>query len=49
MLHTTGNGMLDGAWNFSWDDCGVSNEEDSEVGEVTSFLCLVNNIQSEVV
>ena len=26
------------------DDCGVSNEEDPEVGEVTSFLCLVNNI-----
>ena len=43
-VDTSGNGMLDGVWNFSWDDCGVSNKEDPEVGEVTSFLCLVNNI-----
>ena len=33
----SGSEMLDGGWNFSWDDCGVSNEEeDAEVGEVMS-------------
>ena len=32
----SGSEMLDGGWNFSWDDCGVSNEENAEVGEVMS-------------
>ena len=31
------SGMLDGGWNFSWDDCGVS-VEDEEVGEVMSLV-----------
>ena len=34
----SGSGMLDGGWNFTWDDCGVSVEEDAEVGEVTSLV-----------
>ena len=29
-----GSGMLDGGWNFIWDDCGVPVEEDAEVGKV---------------
>ena len=29
--------MLDGGWNFSWYDCGVS-VEDEQVGEVMSLV-----------
>ena len=29
--------MLDGGWNFSWDDCAVP-VEDEEVGEVMSLV-----------
>ena len=32
------SGMQDGGWNFSWDDCWVSDEEDAEVGEVMSLV-----------
>ena len=34
----SGSGMLDGSWNFSWDDSRVSVEKDAEVGEVTSLV-----------
>ena len=44
-----GSGMLDGGWNFSWDDCGVSVEEDAEIGEVMSLVGLADEIWSEVV
>ena len=27
----SGSRMLDGGWNFSWDDCGVSVEKDAEL------------------
>ena len=30
----SGSVMLDGGWSCIWDDCGVSVEEDAEVGEV---------------
>ena len=42
------SGMLDGSWNFSWDDCGVSDKEDAEVGEVMSLVDLADDIWSEV-
>ena len=35
--------------NFSWDDCGVSDEEDLEVGEVMSLVGSADGIWSEVV
>ena len=41
--------MLDGGWNFIWDDCGVPVEEDAEVGEVMSLVGLADGIWSEVV
>ena len=25
----SGSGVLDGDWNFSWDDCGVSDKKDA--------------------
>ena len=34
---------------ISWDDCGVSDEEDIEGGEVMSLVGLVDDIWSEVV
>ena len=41
--------MLDGGWNFIWDDCGVPVEEDAEVGEVMSLIGLADGIRwSEV-
>ena len=45
----SGSGMLDGGWNFIWDDCGVPVEEDAEVGEVMSLIGLADGIWSEVV
>ena len=45
----SGSGMLDGGWNCIWDDCGVSVEEDAEVGEVMSLVGLADDIWSEVV
>ena len=45
----SGSGMLDGGWNCIWDDCGVSVEEDAEVGEVMSLIGLADYIWSEVV
>ena len=45
----SGSGMLDGGWNCIWDDCGVSVEEDAEVGEVMSLVGLTDEIWSEVV
>ena len=41
--------MVDGGWNCIWDDCGVSVEEDAEVGEVMSLVGLADGIWSEVV
>ena len=32
------SGMLDGGWNFSWDDCRVTVGEDAEFGEVMSLV-----------
>ena len=45
----SGSGMVDGGWNCIWDDCGVSNEEDAEVGEIMSLVGLADGIWSEVV
>ena len=45
----SGSWMLDGGWNFIWDDCGVPVEEDAEVGEVMSLVGLADGIWSEVV
>ena len=45
----SGSGMLDGGWNFTWGDCGVSVEEDAEVGEVMSLVGIAEDIWSEVV
>ena len=42
------SGMLDGGWNFIWDDCGVSVGEDVEVCEVMSLVGLEDGIWSEV-
>ena len=36
--------MLDGGWNFSWDDFWVSDSEDAEVGEVMSLVGLADGI-----
>ena len=44
----SGSGMLDGGWNFIWEDCGVLIEEDAEVGEVVSLVGLTDGIWSEV-
>ena len=43
------SGMLDEVWSFSWPDCGVSVEEDAEVGEIMSLVGLAEDIRSEVV
>ena len=48
-INRSGSGMLDDGWNFTWDDCRVSDEEDREVGEVMSFVGLADDIWSEVV
>ena len=45
----SGSGMLNGGWNFSWDDHGVSDEEDAEVGEVMNLVGLADGIWSKVV
>ena len=45
----SGSGMVDGGWNCIWDDCGVSDEEDAEIGEVMSLVGLADEIWSEVV
>ena len=45
----SGSGMLDGGWNFSWDDCALSDEEYTEVDEVMSLVGLADGIWSEVV
>ena len=34
----SGSGRIDCGWNFSWDECGVSDEEGREVGEVMSLV-----------
>ena len=44
-----GSWMLDGSWNFIWDDFGVTVKEDVEVGEVMSLIGLADGIWSEVV
>ena len=41
--------MLNDFWNFSWDNCGISDEEDTEVGEAMSLVGLAHNICSKVV
>ena len=43
------SGRLYYGWNFSWDECGVWDEEDSEVGEVMNLVGSVDDIWSEVV
>ena len=45
----SGSGMLDGGWNCIWNDCGVSVEENAEVGEVMSLVGLADDMWSEVV
>ena len=45
----SGSWMLDGGWNFIWDDCGVPVEDDAKVGEVMSLIGLADGIWSEVV
>ena len=41
--------MLDGGWNFNWDDCKVSVEEDPEFGEVMELVDLADSIWWEFV
>ena len=41
--------MLDGGWNFCWDDSWVSDEKDTKLGEVMRLVGLVATIWSEVV
>ena len=41
--------MLDGGWNFVWDGCGVSVEEDAEVGKVMRLIGLADGIWSDIV
>ena len=41
--------MLDVGWNFSWDDCRDSNEENAEIGGVMSSIGLANGLWSEVI
>ena len=41
--------MLDVGWNFSWDDCRGSNEENAEIGGVMSSIGLANGLWSEVI
>ena len=43
------SGMLDGGRNVSWDDCGISDEEDAEINEVIRLVGLADGIWSEVV
>ena len=45
----SGDGILDCGWSFSRDDCGVSDEENTEVDEVSSLVGLVDSIWSAVV
>ena len=45
----SGSGVLDGGWNFSWDDCSVIDEEDAEVGEVMNLVGLADGIWSEYI
>ena len=43
----SGSRMLDGGWSFSWDDCGVLDEKDTDVG--MSLVGLAEDIWSKVV
>ena len=45
----SGSGMLDGGWNFSWNDWGVSDEENAGFPKVESLVGLVDGIWSEFV
>ena len=45
----SGSEMLDGGWDFNWDECRVSVEEDTEVGEIMSLVGLAYGIWSKVV
>ena len=47
-VDASGIWMLEGSWNFSWDDRGVPVEEDAEVGGFMSLVGLVDGIWSEV-
>ena len=44
-----GGEILDCSWNFSWDDCRVLDEEDTEVDGAMSLVGLGEDIWSEVV
>ena len=44
IVDKSGSGIPDGDWNFSWDDCGVWNEEEIEVDEIISLLGLVDDV-----
>ena len=45
-VERSGGGMLDWGWYFSWDDGGVSIEEDVVVGEVMILVSLADVIWS---
>ena len=47
-LDRTRNRIVDAGGNFSWDYYSVSDEEDTEAGEVASLIGLANDIRSEV-
>ena len=47
-MDRSGSEILDGDWNFNWDDCRISVQEDAEVGEVMSLVDLADGIWSEV-
>ena len=48
-IDRSGIGMVNVGWNCIWDDCGVSVEEDAEVGEIMSLVGLADGIWSEVI
>ena len=45
---SSGSGMLDSGWNFSWDDCRDSDEEDTEIGKVMSLAGLVHRYSQKL-
>ena len=45
----SGSKMLDGGWSFSWDDCGVLDDKDTDVGKGMSLVGWAEDIRSKVV
>ena len=45
---SSGSGMLDSGWNFSWDEFRDSDEEDTEIGKVISLAGLVHRCSQKL-